>query len=758
MNINKALALIGSVLSIGVHTLVAQTSEPQIIPQPVSIKSLGTHYTLKPKLRIQIKGVRTAQERADLKYLLSTALSGNFKIQENRGKADIIMSLDSTMNESAEGYMLDVNHGVTLKAKTISGLKHGLQSLAQLYDGRKSLFSVQIQDRPAYGYRGVMLDVSRHFFPVSFIKSLLDEMARLKFNRFHWHLVDGGGWRMESKVYPKLTELSAYRTESNWDKWWGGRDRRFVPKGTAGAYGGYYTQAEIKEVVAYAERLGITIIPEIELPGHSNELFFSYPSIFCPGIDYKDASDVCVGNEETFTFFEKILDEVMTLFPSKDIHIGGDEAVMTQWKTCPKCTERMKQIGTDDVHHLQSYMIHRIEKYLNDKGRNLVGWDEILMGGLAPNAIVMSWRGEEGGITAAKAGHKVIMTPNSHLYLDFYQGNASEEPRAIGGFIPLEKVYSYVPPKITDSKGEIMGIQANLWTEYIEDAAHVSYMLFPRIVALSEIAWTPQDKQNYQSFIKRVTPYLAGLKERGQNPYDLRGINTKAEITAINKLGVSHPQMNLYLQTERPDAELRFNALGGSTEDSLHTQVLSPGQSISSSADSRWIKANVYLGGSKLHAEDLQYRLGIHKGLQGIVHYNCKWNPKYKASGEKTLNDGIDGGLTYLDGLWQGFTEPMDVTIELPDAQAIREVSMRFLAEREQWVYMPSDVEVSVSLDGKTFTSIGVKKPVTDEKNPRPVVERFVFPTDLKAKYIRVKANIGRSPGHFIFCDEIVII
>ena len=752
MNLIKPIIAACCSLTMSAYTLLGQT--PLIIPKPVSMQTYEGAFQLPSKLKFQIKGISSKQDIQDIEFLLKSKLPSKVSLQRGSGKCAINLELDSSWKGAAEAYKLEVKQGVTLKAGTIEGLKNGLQTLGQLYDGKQSLAQVLIEDAPSYAYRGVMLDVSRHFFPVPVIKGLLDEMAKLKLNRFHWHLVDGGGWRLESKTYPKLTELSAYRTESNWDKWWGGRDRRFVPKGSEAAYGGYYTQEEIKDVVAYASRLGITIIPEIELPGHSNELFFSYPNLFCPGADYKQATDVCIGNEETFTFFENILDEVMALFPSRDIHIGGDEASMDLWKKCPKCAQRMQSIGTTDVHALQSYMIHRIEKYLNSKGRNLVGWDEILMGGLAPNATVMSWRGEEGGITAAKAGHRVIMTPGSHLYLDFYQGKASEEPRAIGGFTPLEKVYSYAPPAITNSKGGIIGVQANLWTEYVETPEHLSYMLFPRIVALSEVAWTPKEKRDYKDFLTRVTPYLGQLKQRGQHPYELRGLNPKAEVVMRD----GKPQMNLRLEAERPDAEVRFNWIGGSTEDSHNTRTLRAGQVISSDGSSRMITANTYLNGKKLHDEDLQFRLGVHKGILGKVHYNSKWNDKYKANQGATLNDGIDGGLTYLDGKWQGFTEPMDVTVELPQTQDVREVTMRFLAEREQWVYMPSDVEVLISSDGKNFTSLGLKKPLTDENNPRPTIETFTFKPNQKARYIRVKANIGRSEGHFIFCDEIVIL
>lgn len=732
--------------SLSITSVTAQSYEPHIIPKPVNLSLLNGQKALGKT--ITVKTPTGIKDKSDLIFILNRLLGDKHNIIETKQLADITLGIDAKLSE--EEYRVSVSSkGITITARSSAGLRYGLQTLGQLYDGKGHVRLAQISDKPSYEYRGLMLDVSRHFVPVAYIKTLLDEMARLKLNRFHWHLVDGGGWRMESKRYPKLTQLAAFRTESDWTKWWNGRDRRFVPEGTANAYGGYYTQAEIKELVAYAGKLGITIIPEIELPGHSNELFFAHPELFCPGTEYQEASDVCIGNDETFTFFEQILDEALNLFPSKDIHIGGDEAVMEQWKKCPRCQARMKQEGIKDVHGLQSYMIHRMEKYLNSKGRNMIGWDEILMGGLAPNATVMSWRGEEGGITAAKAGHKVIMTPNSHLYLDFYQGNAKLEPRAIGGYTPLEKVYSYTPPTTSDMKGRIIGIQANLWTEYVESTEHVSYMLFPRALALAEITWTPKALRSYPDFRERITRYLPQLQARGQHPYKLIGINAEQ---GTNNYGATQ----LKLTAERSDAVIRFEPDG--TPVTKHSPIFGNDYTLSSNNRSRYISANVFLGDEKQNKEDLLFRIGKHLGMNAKIQYNCQWNSKYPANKEQSLIDGIDGSLTYLDGKWQGFTEPMDVTIELPKKQSIREVAMRFLAEREQWVYMPSDVEVLVSEDGKQYTSIGVLKPKTDENNPRPVVELFKFNTDQVAKYIRIKANIGRSPGHFIFCDEVIIL
>jgi len=586
--------------------------------------------------------------------------------------------------------------------------------------------------------------------PSEMILRLLDEMARYKLNRFHWHLVDGGGWRFPSEKYPLLTKKAAYRMEKDWDTFWQ-KDRKFVDEQTPGAYGGYYTKDEIRRVISHATKLGITVIPEIELPGHSNELFFAYPELSCKGKWTFDASDVCIGKESTFRFFEDILDEVIQLFPSKYIHIGGDEAAMNHWGSCTDCQRRMKEEGLKDNHELQSYMIKRIERYLLSKGRKLLGWDEILMGGLAPEATVMSWRGEEGGITAARAGHDVIMTPGSHVYLDFYQRESEGEPRANGGFTTLEKVYSYNPEPTALTPEEhkhILGAQANLWTEYVLDARHAEYMLFPRLLALSEVVWSPQATRSYSDFLARVNYHVPRLQERGINVYPLRRIAVDMQLDSTRR------EVSIHLSSERQPSEIRYTTDG--TEPTATSQLYL-GKPIVS-ADSILLVARLFDGAKPLDLPSVRYRTDYHKAIGKKVTYNGHtWNEKYPAGGTQALVDGLRGTPTYLDGKWQGFTTPLDVMIDLGEVTELKHVFARFMQERMQWVYMPGDVEVLLSEDGETFRSVGKQVTRTSEEEYKPVFETFSFPMKERARYIRLKAANARSAGHFIFTDEIVV-
>ena len=357
----------------------------------------------------------------------------------------------SAVLSSPESYTLSVTPDhIRVEATSVSGLFYGVQSLGQLVTPAGTGFTVpavEIEDTPRLAYRGFMLDVSRHFFPKEFVKKQIDALARYKINRLHLHLTDAAGWRIEIKKYPRLTQLAAWRSGANWKSWWNA-DRRYLPEGSEGAHGGYYTREDIRELVDYARERCITIVPEIEMPSHSEEVLTAYPELSCSGEPYKNA-DFCVGNERTFTFLQNVLTEVMQLFPSEYIHIGGDEAGMGAWKTCPKCQKRIRDEHLDGVEGLQSYLIHRIEKFLNRHGRHLLGWDEILKGGLAPNATVMSWRGEEGGLAAVRSGHRAVMTPGSHCYFDGYQDAPTTQPEAIGGYQPLQKVYSYNPVPAT---------------------------------------------------------------------------------------------------------------------------------------------------------------------------------------------------------------------------------------------------------------------------------------------------------------------
>ena len=423
---------------------------------------------------------------------------------------------------SPEGYAIEVTEdGIKAKATSGAGLFYAAQTLLQLADGGNRIPVCSITDEPQFGYRGMMLDVSRHFFGKEFIKKQVDAIARFKMNRLHLHLTDAAGWRIEIKKYPRLTDFAAWRKPAIWKDWWFG-SREYVEKGSEGAYGGYYTQDDIREIVAYAAERYITIIPEIEMPAHSEEVLTAYPELSCTHEPYKQA-DFCIGNEKTYEFLENVLTEVMELFPSEYIHIGGDEAGKTSWPHCPLCQKRMKEENLSDVNELQSYLIHRIEKFVNSKGRQIIGWDEILDGGLAPNATVMSWRGTEGGIAATESGHKAIMTPGGYCYLDSYQDAPHTQPMAFGPYMPLEKVYSYNP---TDGLKEeqaklIYGVQGNLWVEYIPTKELVEYMIYPRILAIAEIGWSNPAARDYSEFRQRAVKSVEWLKANGYNAFDL---------------------------------------------------------------------------------------------------------------------------------------------------------------------------------------------------------------------------------------------
>lgn len=427
--------------------------------------------------------------------------------------------------DGREDYSLEVNsRGVVIRAGGEAGLFYARQTLAQMTsDGAVTeIRCCRIEDSPRYAYRGLHVDVSRHFRSVDFLKKQMDAMAFFKMNRMHLHLTDAAGWRLEIEAYPRLTRFAAWRPEALWKSWWNG-GRRYADEGAEGVYGGYYTKEDIAELVSYAAERHIELIPEIEMPSHSEEVLAAYPELGCTGEAYKD-SDFCVGNEDVFTFLETVLTEVMEMFPSEYIHIGGDEAGKEHWKTCPKCLRRMQDEDIADVDGLQSYMIRRIGSFIASKGRKMIGWDEILQGGLAPGAVVMSWRGTEGGIEAMSQGHDVIMTPGRYCYLDHAQDAPFREPESIGGYLPLDSVYVYEPVEARmpqDRIHHILGLQANLWSEYIPDDAHAEYMYWPRAFAIAETAWSTPERKNLQDFRRRALNMLELMKRRGYNVFDL---------------------------------------------------------------------------------------------------------------------------------------------------------------------------------------------------------------------------------------------
>ena len=506
------------------HSLKAQS----VIPVPLKMEQ-GTGCFLlseNTKLYINLQGLEAQLLENCLQALPVHLKKGKKKDTQN------ILSLSITEKNhqlpSPESYTLSVTpQQILIRATSGAGLFYGMQTLLQLAQpsgaGSYSIASVEIEDTPRFAYRGLMLDVSRHFSTKEFIEKQIDALAYYKINRLHLHLTDAAGWRLEIKKYPLLTEFAAWRTDPTWKQWWNG-GRKYVRFDAPGAYGGYYTQDDIREILEYARQHYITVIPEIEMPSHSEEVLAAYPQLSCSGEPYKN-SDFCVGNEETFTFLENVLTEVMELFPSEYIHIGGDEAGKSAWKTCPKCQKRMKDEHLANVDELQSYLIHRIEKFLNNHGRHLLGWDEILQGGIAPNATVMSWRGEEGGIAAVTSGHRAIMTPGAYCYLDSYQDAPYSQPEAIGGYLPLKKVYSYnpVPASLTAEQAKLVyGVQGNLWVEYIPTPEHVEYMIYPRILALAETAWSAPERKSWPDFHTRALSAVADLQAKGYHPFDLK--------------------------------------------------------------------------------------------------------------------------------------------------------------------------------------------------------------------------------------------
>lgn len=553
VNIMKSLILLVSVVTLflaGCNTGSSSYKENvyAIIPAPVSIKEMPGNFTFTEKSKIILSAVN------DESKLAADFLAGLVKnptglilpiIQGNKAASgSVLMSIDTSV-ANTEGYTLTVTpKRIVIKARTAVGLFYAVQTIRQLLppDVEKDSVvnnialkvpSCEIADEPRFGYRGMHLDVGRHMFPVAYIKRYIDMIALHKMNTFHWHLTEDQGWRIEIKKYPKLTEVGAFRKETVVGHA-GKKSGVFDGK----PYGGFYSQEEAREIVAYAKSKFITVIPEIEMPGHSLAALAAYPGLSCTGGPFNVGTtwgivaDVyCAGKEETFKFLEDVLTEVIDLFPGKFIHIGGDECPKTRWVKCPLCQKRIKDEGLKDEKELQSYFIKRIEKFLISKNKRLIGWDEILEGGLAPEATVMSWRGVAGGIEAAKQGHDVIMSPNKYVYLDYYQCEPDGQPLAIGGYLPLENVYSFDPQFAELSAEEqkhILGLQGNVWTEYLSTPQYMEYMAYPRMFAISEIGWTQGSKKDFEDFFARFGVQRMRYDKIGINYFKGEYRNTRA--------------------------------------------------------------------------------------------------------------------------------------------------------------------------------------------------------------------------------------
>lgn len=728
-----------------------QPTEPlAIIPMPAVMQQMDGTFTLTPKTTIALPSLGSDNDllaemlNLNIEPMIGSSLQTVVDDQKTNTIRFVLAQPSAESNPEAYNLTVD-KQGVTIEATAHAGLFYGAQTLIQILSP-EGIPYISIQDTPRFAYRGMHLDVSRNFYPKEFVLKLIDWISFYKLNTFHWHLTDGAGWRIQIDAYPKLTTEAAFRGEADWKTWWDG-DRKFVSSNTPGAYGGFYTKDEIREVVAYAAKKQITVLPEIEMPGHSEEVFVAYPELNCAGKPYT-SSDFCIGNEATFTFIENVLSEVIELFPSEYIHIGGDEAGKAAWKTCPKCKARMKKEGLASVDELQSYMIKRVEKILLSKNRKLMGWDEITEGGLAPEATVMNWRSESLAVQAAKEGHDVIMTPGSHLYLDFYQADPKNEPAAIGGFTPVKRVYSYepIPAELSaDEAKHILGVQANLWTEYVPNEAHVEYMLFPRILALAEIAWSPKNRCNWDNFKPRLNAHIPMLHAKGVNAFPLSyDLEVTMDVDTVKQ------EITVKIDAERYPAEIRYTTDGSTPtiESALYESPICV-------KDSAHIQAAIFEDG-KIMGNSTEKKVDYHRGIGKKITYNSKLYEGYMAGGEHALIDGYCGGFTYLDGRWQGYTNSLDAVIDMGEESTIHKVSSRFMQLIGPGVFQPGEVEILISSDGKTFTSCGSTATTVSPKNSELAFQTYTVQGEWKGRYIQIKASEVNNRC-FIFVDEIVI-
>ena len=766
-----------------VHVAVAQvkTEPPHIIPQPVSMQTGNGQFVLTKNTVI------AAQDEADRKsaeYLndyLQQVYGFKLDIDNQESKNYIRLTTRKFIKApDKHAYQLTVTKdGVVIEGDTYTGTFYGIQTLLQLLPSTPNtkpqtpIFSipfVTINDHPRFNYRGMHLDVCRHFFPISFVKRYIDYLALHKMNIFHWHLTDDQGWRIEIKKYPELMSKAAFRNGTIVGRYPG-------TKNDNQRYGGYYTQEEVKGIVAYAAQRHITVIPEIEMPGHASAAIAAYPWLSCfpekettipthpseaslkmTGKKVQETWGVfedifCAGKDSTFLFLQNVLDEVIPLFPSTYVHLGGDEAPKSHWKKCPDCQARMKKEGLKDEHELQSYFVQRMEKYVNAKGRTIIGWDEILEGGLAPNAVVMSWRGIKGGIEAARQKHQVIMTPETPLYFDHTQ-TRTEDSVVIGGYNPIEWVYAFEPvPKelSADEAKYIMGAQANLWAEYIKNPSKVEYMLFPRLSALAEVLWTPSEKKNWRDFEGRLQTQF--------KRYDLWKTNySKAYFDIKVSLLPAPKYEGLLLKVTPVDKKgiVKYEA-----KNQYAAKVYSSPVLISKASD---LNVSYYRNGRQVNSVSLP--VSFNKATGKRIAITTKPNDKYPGQGGAfSLVNGIysNKGLSYPDWLgWIG--DDLEARIDLGKTTTIDSVRMHTLNQNGSWVYLPQYVEVFSSADGKNFMSIGKSSSfVTDTLT----MGWITVPGDKKkARFLKLVAkNYGLIPDGqpgggskaWLFADEIQV-
>ncbi|MDY5471296.1 MAG: family 20 glycosylhydrolase, partial [Prevotella sp.] len=694
-----------------------QTADFNIVPQPLQVDITNdAPFILNGKTSIVV-----ASKSNDMKRnatLLASYIEQTTGVRPVVGKqakntATIVLTIDKSI-DNAEGYKLDIDaKNVRIAGATAAGVFYGIQTLRKslpVVSGKAAQVTIpcaHIVDAPRFSYRGTHLDVSRHFVSTDEIRQFIDILALHNINRFHWHLTDDQGWRIEIKKYPLLTKIGSKRTQTVIGHNTGKYDGK--------PYGDFYTQKEIRDIVKYAADRYITIVPEIDLPGHMQAALAAYPELGCTGGPYKvwemwGVSDnvLCAGNDKTMKFVDDVLKEVVALFPSKYIHVGGDECPKTQWQKCPKCQERIKELHLEakDGHtaeeRLQSYVITHASNYLKSLGRNTIGWDEILEGGLAEGATVMSWRGEAGGIAAAKQHHDVVMTPNSYLYFDYYQSlDKANEPEAIGGYLPLERVYSYEPmPKelTADEARHIIGVQANIWTEYMPTFKQMQYMALPRMAALSEVQWSQPELKNYADFTSRLVDFTHLYDHLGYN-YAKHLFNVDIHVDADTKWH----EIVVHLTTTG-DAEIRYTLDG--TEPTADSQLYTGAIALQKSAN---ICAAAFRDGKRSSVS--RQKINFNKATACSVTLLQPTHKNYTYNGAATLTDGQLGDTGFGTGRWLGFCEnDLEAVIDMQKPSVISHVEFNTCVDKGSWIFDARDIEVSVSQDGKTFKQVATKQ------------------------------------------------
>ncbi|MES2006427.1 MAG: family 20 glycosylhydrolase [Bacteroidota bacterium] len=744
---------------------------PSIIPAPMQLQMDTGYFLIDKQVSLHLPaGAEELKPTVNFFIHAMQEVSGLQLPINKPATRQIALVMDKNLNLKEEGYQLIVTPGkITIHASSKAGVLYAFQSLLQTLPQVRTNAALRvpcmrINDEPRFAWRGMHLDVSRHFFSPAVVKNYIDLMAMYKMNTFHWHLVDDQGWRIEIKKYPKLTGIGAWRVDQT-NLVWGSRPQ--AKPGEDPSYGGYYTQDQIKDIVAYAAQRNITVVPEIEMPGHVASAIAGYPELSCTGEfqlpltggNYTNmSSNYCAGKDAVFNFLQDVLTEVMNIFPSTYIHIGGDEVDKAPWKKCALCQARIKKEGLKNEDELQSYFMKRIEKFIISKKRKMIGWDEILEGGLAPEAAVMSWRGEAGGIEAAKMNHYVVMTPGNPCYFDHYQAGPEGEPLAIGGFNTLKKVYDYEPiPKELNATNRkyVLGAQGNVWTEFITTAEHLEYMVLPRMLALAETVWSPAANKNWDDFNRRIQYHFRAFDQKGLH---YSPGNYTVDIRPESKEG----KLTVSLSTEIPAARIYYTTDGSlpNASATLYERPIPVNNSI-------LLKAVTIQNGKLMNLRPAEQAFTAHKAFGSTVTYEKMPSKYYPANGPNSLTDGIRGKAA-AGKFWHGFNgNDLVATVDMGTVKEISTILLGCFQNYGDWIFFPSSVSFETSEDGKQFIAAGtVKTDISPETRGGMVKDFKVKLPVTKARFVRVTAKVIEAcpPGHpgagkpaWLFADEIVV-